>query len=96
MWQVEVSFILRYWTKGKPFYEDGAWLKVDPIPWSRTVAKNPEGNNRESLDNLWHNWNIEYANDLFSLLANIHQDSDRFVRMFGEKVKKRIKTHFLN
>uniref|UniRef100_A0AAR5Q8U4 Uncharacterized protein n=1 Tax=Dendroctonus ponderosae TaxID=77166 RepID=A0AAR5Q8U4_DENPD len=76
--QYEVEKAKRPEQFGKPFYEDAAWLKVDPIPWSRTVAKNPEGNNRESLDNFWHNWNIEYEKDLFSMLANIHQDSDRF------------------
>ncbi|CAG9770182.1 unnamed protein product [Ceutorhynchus assimilis] len=63
---------------GKPFYEDAEWLQVDLLPWSRVLNKNPEGSDRGSPENLWQNWDIEYRNDLYSLMSNIHQDSDRF------------------
>ncbi|XP_050312085.1 uncharacterized protein LOC126747459 isoform X2 [Anthonomus grandis grandis] len=63
---------------GKPFYEDAEWLKADPLPWSRIVTKNPDEKERGTLDNLWHNWDTEYRNDLYSMMGNIHQDSDRF------------------
>lgn len=62
---------------GKPFYEDVKWLKSDPLPWSRTVSKNPEDMERGTMGNMWHNWDVEYTDDLFSLIGNIHQDSDR-------------------
>ncbi|KAL1502117.1 hypothetical protein ABEB36_007309 [Hypothenemus hampei] len=64
---------------GKPFYEDAEWLKTDPIPWSYIKGKNPEDKERGHPDSMWHNWNVEYENDLYSLLSNIHQNSDRFL-----------------
>ncbi|XP_023310427.1 uncharacterized protein LOC108904110 [Anoplophora glabripennis] len=63
---------------GKPFYEDVEWLKIDPVPWSRKFNKSASGRERGKMDNMWQNWDIEYNKDLFSLIGNIHQSSDRF------------------
>ncbi|XP_060534310.1 uncharacterized protein LOC132706790 [Cylas formicarius] len=62
----------------KPFYEDVEWLKIDLLPWSRRVATSPEGLERGAADKMWYNWNVEYADDLYSLTSNIHQTSERF------------------
>ncbi|KAJ8965790.1 hypothetical protein NQ314_003906, partial [Rhamnusium bicolor] len=61
---------------GKPFYEDVEWLKTDPVPWSRKSGKSANGRDRGKVDNMWHNWDIEYPNDLWSLVGNIHQSSE--------------------
>ncbi|XP_074039689.1 uncharacterized protein isoform X2 [Leptinotarsa decemlineata] len=65
---------------GKPFYEEVEWLEVDPIPWSRKIGQSAVGKTRGTVDNLWHNWDEEYPKDLFSLMGNIHQYSERFSR----------------
>ncbi|KAG5881077.1 hypothetical protein JTB14_020407 [Gonioctena quinquepunctata] len=63
---------------GKPFYEEVEWLEVDPIPWSRKMDKSAAGKNRGTVENFWHNWDEEYPKDLYSLLGNINQYSERF------------------
>ncbi|KAJ8921144.1 hypothetical protein NQ315_013615, partial [Exocentrus adspersus] len=63
---------------GKPFYEDVEWLKTDPVPWSRKFNKAANGQDRGKVDNMWHNWDVEYKNDLYSLVGNIHQNSPSF------------------
>ncbi|XP_030747485.1 uncharacterized protein LOC115875983 isoform X2 [Sitophilus oryzae] len=63
---------------GKPFYEDAKWLLADPIPWSRAVNKSPAGHERGTISNLWHNWDIEYDKDLYSLVGTINQESESF------------------
>nr|CAH7728599.1 unnamed protein product [Callosobruchus chinensis] len=63
---------------GRPFYEDVEWLTTDPIPWSRKVEKSASGNPRGKVENMWHNWDVEYPRDLYSLTGNIHQFSNRF------------------
>ncbi|KAL3290580.1 hypothetical protein HHI36_024230 [Cryptolaemus montrouzieri] len=51
---------------------------MDPIPWSRLRNKAPSGMPRGCPDSMWHNWDIEYNGDLYSLLGNIHQASQTF------------------
>lgn len=58
---------------GKPFNEDPEWLLVDPIPWSRKTKYSAYGRVRGCEDNMWNNWDIEYPNDLYSMIAQVTQ-----------------------
>lgn len=63
---------------GLRFYEDDAWLEVDPLPWSRRMKKTVDGRARGKPDTMWHNWNIEIPRSLYSLFGTIHQLSEKF------------------
>ncbi|KAF2899351.1 hypothetical protein ILUMI_06824 [Ignelater luminosus] len=63
---------------GKPFHEKDIWLKKDPVPWSRIKANTASGKVRGKRENMWHDWDIEYSKDLFSLLGTKHQTSVEF------------------
>lgn len=63
---------------GKPFHEKDMWLKKDPLPWSRIKANTACGKARGKRENMWHDWDIEYPKDLFSLVGTKHQTSAEF------------------
>lgn len=63
---------------GLRFYEDDAWLEVDPLPWSKRMKKTVDGRMRGKPDTMWHNWNIEIPKSLYSLFGTIHQLSEKF------------------
>ncbi|KAK9886352.1 hypothetical protein WA026_015869 [Henosepilachna vigintioctopunctata] len=42
------------------------------------TSKTPNGSPRGCPEHMWHNWDTEYAGDLYSLLGNIHQASTTF------------------
>lgn len=53
------------------------WLTADYLPWSRRTTLAACGKERGNMENMWHNWDIEYPKDLYSLMGNIHQISVR-------------------
>lgn len=61
----------------KPYYEDLEWIKTNAVAWSRRYSKAANGRERGKADNMWHNWDVEFGKDLFSLPGNIHQSSER-------------------
>lgn len=77
----------------KPFHEEVYWLNMDPMPWSRMVNKTPAGIPRGCPETMWYNWDMEYNNDLYSLLGNVHQASSMFpVETRGKQVILRMKS----
>lgn len=70
-------------TKIKPLKilnESEDWLEVYPIPWSRMVKHLACGVIRDSPSHKWHFWDVEYPNDLYSLVGTLHQTSRGFSR----------------
>ncbi|CAG9853720.1 unnamed protein product [Phyllotreta striolata] len=63
---------------GRAFYEDSDWLDMDPVAWSRMNQRAANGNLRGTIENMWYNWDIEYPDDLWSLLGNINQRNIKF------------------
>lgn len=47
-------------------------------PWSRSKNTTASGADRSKPETLWHDWDVEYPNDLYSLVGNIHQISRKF------------------
>lgn len=45
------------------------------MPWSRITTKAAGGHNRGDSGKTWHNWDVEYENDLYSLIGSVHQRS---------------------
>ncbi|KAF5281690.1 hypothetical protein FQA39_LY17711 [Lamprigera yunnana] len=60
-----------------PFHERESWLIKTPIPWSRIKSYTEKEVPRVSSEK-WNRWDIEYPNDLFSLMGTIHQKDERF------------------
>nr|XP_022920512.1 uncharacterized protein LOC111428977 [Onthophagus taurus] len=63
---------------GRPFHEQENWLDMHKAPWSRIQEQTACGKIRNSRDSKWHNWDIEYENDLFSLVGTLHITSRKF------------------
>ncbi|KAK5638442.1 hypothetical protein RI129_012737 [Pyrocoelia pectoralis] len=63
---------------GAAFNERDVWLLKDPIPWSRINSCTARNTPRGKIDEMWNNWDIEYVNDLYSIVGTIHQRADRF------------------
>ncbi|GJQ78159.1 hypothetical protein Trydic_g2491 [Trypoxylus dichotomus] len=63
---------------GKPFHEQKSWLDIHQYPWSRMKDETAGGKTRGKRDSKWHNWDIEYTNDLYSLAGTLHQTSKKF------------------
>lgn len=78
MYELERKDVKLEKLSGMRFYEDDAWLDVDPLPWSMRLQKTIDGKVRGRADTLWHNWNIELPKSLFSLFGTIHQLSEKF------------------
>lgn len=64
----------------KILHENEEWLEVYPIPWSRMTKNLACGVKREAKSHKWNNWDVEYPNDLFSLVGTLHQTSKGFSR----------------
>ncbi|KAK4878460.1 hypothetical protein RN001_010966 [Aquatica leii] len=62
---------------GAPFNERDVWLLKDPLPWSR-VRLYSANNTPRGRGNSWHCWDIEFPNDLYSLIGTFHQRDERF------------------
>lgn len=65
----------------KILHESEEWLEVYPVPWSRMTKHLSCGVIRDTPSHKWHSWDVEYPNDLFSLVGNIHQTSKGFSRL---------------
>lgn len=63
---------------GKAFYEQESWLRIFAVPWSRTKGETACGKPRGKHASCWYNWDVEYVDDLFSLVGNLHQISRQF------------------
>ncbi|KAB0791416.1 hypothetical protein PPYR_03216 [Photinus pyralis] len=65
------------------FNERDIWLLREPIPWSRVNSYTARNVPRGRADEMWNNWDVEYANDLYSIAGTIHQSTERF----GDEVR---------
>ncbi|KAK9753098.1 hypothetical protein QE152_g3667 [Popillia japonica] len=63
---------------GKPFHEQKSWLDIHQFPWSRMKDETASGRPRGKRDCKWHNWDVEYTSDLYSLVGTLHQTSRKF------------------
>lgn len=53
-------------------------MDSDTIPWSLRSNVTASGEARGDASSKWRNWDIEYANDLFSLMGNVSQLAETF------------------
>lgn len=64
----------------KVLHESEDWLDVYPIPWSRMTKELACGVPRDTKSHKWNYWDIEYPDDLYSIVGSFHQTSKGFSR----------------
>ncbi|XP_017785360.1 PREDICTED: uncharacterized protein LOC108568662 [Nicrophorus vespilloides] len=63
---------------GKPFHERESWMCLHTNPWARISEETASGEARGKAETKWFNWDVEYANDLYSLTGSLHQSARLF------------------